>query len=70
MEKIFTLGESRRNRRKSLGITQKQMAAICEISERQYIRYENGDQEPGVRIALKIAKALDSTVEELFPGEV
>lgn len=55
--------------RQSLGITQKQMAAICEISERQYIRYENGEQEPGVRIALKIAKALDSTVEELFSGE-
>lgn len=50
-------------------LTQKQVALLCDISERQYIRYENNDQEPSVRIAIRIAKALDATVEELFPLE-
>ena len=55
--------------RASKGLTQKQVALVCEISERQYIRYETGAQEPSIRIALRIARALDTTVEELFPVE-
>lgn len=50
-------------------LTQKQVASLCEISERQYIRYENNDQEPSVGIAIRLAKALGTTVEELFPLE-
>lgn len=47
-------------------LTQKQVAFFCDISERQYIRYETGAQEPSIRIALRIARALDTTVEELW----
>ena len=50
-------------------LTQKQVALSCDISERQYIRYETGAQEPSIRIALRIAHALNTTVEELYPIE-
>lgn len=55
--------------RKAKGLTQKQVATICNISERQYIRYETSAQDPSISIALRIAHALDTTVEELFPIE-
>jgi DNA-binding helix-turn-helix protein len=66
MEKIFITGEILKSRRKTVGVTQKQIAELCNISERQYIRYENGEQEPSISIAIKIAIVLHSTVEELF----
>ena len=55
--------------RNKQNLTQKQMAAMCNISERQYIRYENSHQEPTVSIAIKMAKTLKVTVEELFPEQ-
>lgn len=55
-----------RNKQK---LTQKQVASMCDISERQYIRYENSYQEPTVSIAIKMAKTLKVTVEELFPEQ-
>ena len=58
-----------KNFRAAKGITQKQISTLCGISERQYIRYENNDQEPAVRTAIRIARVLDTTVEELFPTE-
>ena len=56
-------------RRKELKLTQKQVALSCDISERQYIRYEVSNQEPTVTVALRLSRALDTTVEELFPIE-
>lgn len=50
-------------------LTQKQVAAETAISERQYIRYETSTQEPSVSIAIRLARALGTTVEELFPLE-
>lgn len=47
-------------------ITQKQMAELCNISERQYIRYENSQQLPSVTIAIKMADVLKTRVEDLF----
>lgn len=47
-------------------MTQADVARLSNITERSYQRIEQGDQEPGVRRAIKIAKVLNSTVEELF----
>lgn len=55
--------------RSQKNLTQKQVALLCEISERQYIRYENNNQEPSIYIALRLARVLGTTVEELFPLE-
>ena len=55
--------------RTKTNLTQKQVANLCEISERQYIRYEVSYQVPTVNIALRLARVLGTTVEELFPLE-
>lgn len=48
------------------GYTQKQVAHLACISERAYQSYELGIRKPSVDVAQRIAKALNSTVEELF----
>ena len=52
--------------REQSGKTQAQVAKEANISEVSYQLYEYGKREPGVRTAIRIARSLDSTVEELF----
>lgn len=56
--------------REKSGKTQAQVAREAGISEVAYQLYEYDKREPGVRTAIRIARALDSTVEALFGGEV
>lgn len=55
--------------REKSGKTQAQVAREAGISEAAYQLYEYDKREPGVRTAIRIARALDSTVEALFGGE-
>lgn len=55
-----------KERRKALGLTQLQVAQMVGLAESAYQRYEYGKNEPSVGLAIRIAHALDSTVEELF----
>lgn len=55
-----------REARKKSGKTQAQVAKLAQISETQYQNIEYDKCVPGVRTAIRIAKALNSTVEELF----
>lgn len=52
--------------RQKQGLTQAQVAKIAKITTNCYQRYENGERVPRIDIASLIAKALNSTVEELF----
>lgn len=52
--------------RKKTGLTQVQVADKAKISGRYYQQVEAGDSKPTVDIAKLIARALNSTVEELF----
>lgn len=52
--------------REASGKTQAQVAREVQISERVYQSYEYGTYEPGVQTAIRIARALKSTVEKLF----
>ena len=49
-----------------MGFTQVQVANKAGIAERMYQEYEYGKRKPGVETAIRIAKILNSTVEELF----
>lgn len=60
--------ELRAAREKS-GKTQKQVAMETGISEAQYQNIEYDRNEPRVRTAIRIARALESSVEELFGEE-
>lgn len=52
--------------RERSGKTQAQVAREANIAERLYQDYEYGKREPGVRTAIRIARALGTTVEDLF----
>lgn len=55
-----------KKKREKTGLTQVKIANKANISERCYQRYEAGERVPDVLTAKLIAKALNSTVEELF----
>ena len=53
--------------RKETGLTQVQVAKRAGISNMSYHRYENGERVPNAYTVQLIAKALNTTVEEIFP---
>ena len=55
-----------RSAREASGKTQAQIAKEVEISDTQYQNIEYNNNEPRVSTAIKIARAVNSTVEELF----
>lgn len=55
-----------KRKREKTGLTQAEVANKAKISLRAYQYYENGERVPDVLAAKLIAKALNSTVEELF----
>ena len=52
--------------RKNLRITQQNLAEIVDVSRQTIISIEKGNYTPSVLLALKIANALSSSVENLF----
>jgi putative transcriptional regulator len=52
--------------RKQAGLTQQGLSAAAEVSRQTIIAMETGDYAPSVYLALKIAGALDTTVENLW----
>lgn len=62
--KIETREINKRTRKS--GLTQVQVADKANITEISYQRIEYGTQRPSLDTAILIAKALNSSVEELF----
>ncbi|MCA0155511.1 helix-turn-helix transcriptional regulator [Tsukamurella sp. M9C] len=58
-----------RARRRVQRITQAELAAAVGVSRQTVVSVEKGDYAPSVYLALKVARALGATVEELFPLE-
>jgi transcriptional regulator with XRE-family HTH domain len=54
-----------RNRRTELGLSQADLAAKVGVDKRQIRRYEAGDTQPSLTVALAIARALGVSVDEL-----
>jgi putative transcriptional regulator len=52
--------------RKSRGLTQQQLSESADVSRKSINAVENGIYIPSTVLALKIAKTLDCSVEELF----
>tara|TARA_B100001769_G_scaffold157842_1_gene123940 strand:+ start:53 stop:265 length:213 start_codon:yes stop_codon:yes gene_type:complete len=52
--------------RKSCGLTQQELSKSAEVSRKSINAIENGIYVPSTVLALKIAKTLNCTVEELF----
>lgn len=51
------------------GLTQRQLAAKVKITYQSLQRYESGIICPSVTTAIDIAKALNTTVEELYSNQ-
>ncbi len=58
-----------RDRRKERRLTQAELAEQVGVSRQTIIAVEQGDYAPSVYLALRIARALGGTVEELFTNE-
>lgn len=55
-----------RTLRKAQRLTQAELAAAVGVSRQTIVAVEQGDYAPSVFLALRIARTLDTTVEELF----
>jgi putative transcriptional regulator len=58
-----------RERRKEQRMTQAELAELVGVSRQTIIAVEQGDYAPSVYLALRIARTLGGTVEELFTNE-
>jgi putative transcriptional regulator len=47
-------------------LSQQRLADLVSVSRQTIVSIERGDYSPSVKLALLLAKALDTTVEELF----
>src|SRR5436305_10123775 len=59
------MAEVLRRRRAELGISQAELAAAAGVDRRQIRRYEAGEQQPSLAVAVAIARALEISVGEL-----
>ncbi|EGD55320.1 helix-turn-helix transcriptional regulator [Gordonia neofelifaecis] len=53
--------------RSRAGLRQADLAAAVGVSRQTVVSLERGDYAPSVYLAIRIARALSSSVEELFP---
>jgi transcriptional regulator with XRE-family HTH domain len=60
-----SLGEVLRHRRTQLGMSQADLADATGIHLRQIRRYESGEQQPVLAVAVRLADALGISVDEL-----
>lgn len=60
------LGNRLKGRRAELGLTQGELAELCLVSRKTINTVENGVFVPSTLLALKLAAALNVTVEWLF----
>lgn len=52
--------------RKAASLTQAQLAQLTGVSRQTIIATERGDYAPSVYLALRIARSLETSVEEIF----
>lgn len=63
---LFDIGERIRNRRKMLGMNQDELAELASLNRVTVAKYETGKFEPGAQALLRIADALEISVDELL----
>lgn len=68
-DKMASIGERIKSRRKELGLTQMDMKAACGISSGALSSIENGGRTPSAVAFLQIAQALDCSMDWLATGE-
>lgn len=54
--------------RKKKKLTQEALAKEANVSRVSIARYESGERNPSLRVAVKLAKALGCTIDDLVKG--
>jgi transcriptional regulator with XRE-family HTH domain len=62
---VDQLGDVIRRRSRALGLTQATLAERTGVHVRQIRRYENGEQQPVLAVAARLAATLEMTLDEL-----
>lgn len=65
---IAHLATNVRTIRTERGLTQEQVAIAAGLSLSDVGRIERGERDPGVRVLTKLAKGLNTTIEDLVRG--
>ena len=60
------LNEKMREARQQKGISQTELAKLIGVSRQTVNTIENGDYNPTIALCLKLCKALDKTLNDLF----
>lgn len=60
------INERMREARQQKGISQTELAKLIGVSRQTINMIENGDYNPTIALCLKICKALDKTLNDLF----
>ena len=55
---VFLLGETVRQRRKDLGITQSALADLAEVSHNTIYKFEKGQNNPSIKVIGKVLEVL------------
>lgn len=66
---MSTLNDRIKNRRKELGLTQKELADVLSISDKTVSRWESGNQMPDAILLPDLAQALNITINDLYGME-
>ena len=61
-----TVGNYLRTKRQDRGMTQEELAGRTGVTRQTIIAMEKGNYVPSVLLALRLAKAFECSVEELF----
>lgn len=69
INEIIKIGGRIKKLRKEKGLTQKEMADLCEIPYSTYSNYENDNREPGIEQLEKISSVLNITLDDLIGYE-
>ncbi|MBM5686062.1 helix-turn-helix transcriptional regulator [Listeria innocua] len=56
-----------KEKRNKAGLTQKELGIAVGLAEISIRKLENGERDPSINTAVKISKALNSNMEEIFP---
>ncbi|MCO8270905.1 helix-turn-helix transcriptional regulator [Actinoplanes sp. TRM 88003] len=64
-----TAGVRIRAARKEAGLTQQGLSAAVQVSRQTIIAMETGDYAPSVYLAIKVARALNASVEDLWAAD-
>ena len=62
----MNFGKKLKKIRKSLGLSQNDLAEIMEVSQRTISHYENDDSQPDVLTVCRLAYAFNTTIEHLL----